>query len=182
MAVDLRNGDTAMQGIRLTILAGATLTFAAGQALAASARAPASGPVAAVHQFIDNFNKGDVKAAEAAHAPDAVIIDEFPPHVWRGPRAFQAWAADLDKTSKAAGDTEQRVTLGQPVRSEITGDTAYVVVPATYSYKAKGKPTVERARMAVALRKDGAAWKITGWGWAGAPPRPAPAAATAKPK
>jgi ketosteroid isomerase-like protein len=183
MAVDLRIGDAAMQRMLFTILAGATLMLAAGPApAAAQARAPASGPLAAVHQFIDNFNKGDAKAAQAAHAPDVVIIDEFPPHVWRGPDAFQAWAADFDKTSKAAGDTDQRVTLGQPIRSEINGDTAYVVVPASYSYKEKGKPIVERAQMAVALRKDGAAWKIAGWAWAGTPPRPAPAAAPPKPK
>jgi ketosteroid isomerase-like protein len=177
--VDLRNGNTTMQRTLLAISAGAALALAAGQA--ALAAPPADGPVAAVHQFIDGFNKGDLTAAQAAHMPDAVIIDEVPPHIWRGPNAVQAWAGDLDKAAKAAGDTDQKVTLGAPIRSEVNGDTAYVVVPATYSYKQKGKPTVERAQMTVALRKDGDAWKITGWGWAGAPARPA-AAGTAKPK
>jgi ketosteroid isomerase-like protein len=150
--------------------------------LPAASAPPASEPVAALHQFIDNFNKGDLKAAQAAHAPDVVIIDEVPPHVWRGPNAFQAWAADLDKAAKAAGDTEQKVTLGQPLRSEITGNTAYAVVPATFTYKEKGKPVTERAQMAAALRREGAAWKITGWAWAGTVPRPAAAPATPKPK
>jgi len=167
---------------RFLLIASGAAALTLGAGLAASAAPPASEPVAALHQFIDSFNKGDVKAAAAAHAPDVVIIDEVPPHVWRGPNAFQAWATDLDKVTKAAGQTEQKVTLGQPVRSEINGNTAYAVVPATFTYKQNGKPVAERAQMAAALRKEGGAWKITGWAWAGTVPRPAAAPAAAKPK
>lgn len=165
-----------MPRILLTMSGAAALALAA--ALTAQA-APPSGPVAALHQFIDAFNKGDVKTAQAAHASDAVIIDEVPPHVWRGPNAFQAWAASLDKAAKAAGDTDQKVTLGAPVRTDVNGDTAYAVVPATYTYKEKGKPMTERAQFAAAMRKEGAAWKLTGWAWTGTVPR---AAAAPKPK
>jgi ketosteroid isomerase-like protein len=157
-------------------MSAAALALAAGLTVAQAA--PAGGPVAALHQFIDAFNKGDVKAAQAAHASDVVIIDEFPPHVWRGPNAFQAWAASIDKAAKAAGDTDQKVILGAPVRSEVNGDTAYAVVPATFTYNRKGKPMTERAQFAAAMRKDGAAWKLAGWAWAGTAPR----AAAAKPK
>lgn len=167
-----------MQRILLTISGAAALAMAAG--LTARA-APPSGPVAALHEFIDSFNKGDVKTAQAAHAADAVIIDEVPPHVWRGPNAFQAWAASLDKASKAAGDTDQKLILGAPVRTDVNGDVAYAVVPATLTYKEKGKPMTERAQFAAAMRKEGAAWKLTGWAWTGTVPRPASASA-AKPK
>jgi ketosteroid isomerase-like protein len=165
---------------RIPLAAPAVAALALGLAFGASAAPPAAGPVAALHQFIDSFNKGDLKAAEAAHAADAVIIDEVPPHIWRGPNAVQAWAADLGKAAKAAGDTEQKVTLGAPVRTDVNGDTAYAVVPATYTYKENGKPMREPAQFAVALRKDGGAWKLAGWAWAGTKPRPA--AAAAKPK
>lgn len=161
----------------LTISGAAALVLAGG--LAAQAAPPAAGPVAALHQFIDNFNKGDVKAAEAAHTPDVVIIDDFPPHVWRGPNAFQAWTASLDKVSKAGGLTDEKMTLKAPARSEINGDTAYAVVPATLTFNQKGKAMIQQGRMTVALRKDAGAWKITGWTWTGAVPR---AAATTKPK
>jgi ketosteroid isomerase-like protein len=160
---------------RIPLIAVGAVALVLGAALPTAAAPPASEPVAALHRFIDNFNKGDLKAAQAAHAPDVVIIDEVPPHVWRGPNAFQAWAADLEKAAKAAGETEQKLTLGQPVRSEVNGNTAYAVVPATFIYKQNGKPVAERAQMAAAFRKDGAAWKITGWAWAGAVPRPAAA-------
>jgi ketosteroid isomerase-like protein len=162
---------------RFLLLASGAAALTLGAGLAAAAP-PASEPVAALHQFIDSFNKGDLKAAAAAHAPDAVIIDEFPPHVWRGPNAFQAWAASLDKAAKAAGDTDEKVSLGAPTRSEVNGDVAYVIVPATYTYKEKGKPMREPAQFAAALRKEGGAWKLTGWAWTGTVPR----AAAAKPK
>ena len=37
-----------------------------------------------VEQFIEGFNKSDGKMAEAACAEEALIIDDFPPHVWHG--------------------------------------------------------------------------------------------------
>lgn len=178
---NLRNGKSTMPRFPLTLPSAVALALSAA-CVAHAAPAPAAGaPLAALHQFIDSFNKGDVKTAQAAHAADVVIIDEVPPHVWRGPNAFQAWAASLDKAAKAAGDTDEKLTLGAPVRSEINGDVAYLVVPATYTYKEKGKPMREPAQFAVALRKEGAAWKLTGWAWAGTVPRAA-AAAPAKPK
>lgn len=145
---------------------------------AAHAAAP-PGPTATVSQFINSFNKGDVKAAEATHAADAVIIDEFAPHRWVGPGAFGAWAADLDKDAKAKGQTNQHVGLGKADRVLVDGDTAYVVVPATYSYKEKGKAMVEPAHMAFSLAKSADGWKISGWTWAGTVPH---AAAAPKPK
>src|SRR5579871_6002324 len=48
--------------------------------------------VAKIHQFVDGFNRGDAKAALAACAPSASIIDEFPPHEWDGVNACAHWA------------------------------------------------------------------------------------------
>jgi hypothetical protein len=142
----------------------------------------------AIHAFIDNFNKGDVAAAEAAHVAQPTIIDEVAPHHWDGAGAFRAWAGDLDKAAKAAGDTNQKVTLGKASRTVVDGDAAYVVVPATFTYKEKGKAMVEPASMTFSLRQEGGGWKITGWSWNGTTPRaaapkapPAAAAAPATP-
>jgi ketosteroid isomerase-like protein len=128
-------------------------------------------------RFIDSFNKGDVKTAEATHTADVVIIDEVPPHRWIGPGAFQAWAGDLEKDGKANGMTNERVTLGKPNRVQVDGDTAYVVVPATFLYKKHGKPMKETAHFAVSLIDGADGWKINGWAWAGTIPQ----AAVAKP-
>src|SRR5215468_4402017 len=38
--------------------------------------------MAPVRQFVDGFNKTDIKMAEAACANETFIIDDFPPHEW----------------------------------------------------------------------------------------------------
>lgn len=150
-------------------LTGAIALFACNSAAAADAQL-----MVPINQFIDSFNKGDVKAAEATHDSAAVsIIDEVPPHVWQGAGAFKAWAAALDADAKKHGQTDQAVKLGEPTREEVTGDRAYVVVPATFTFKEKGAAMAEQAQMTFALAKGAAGWKISGWAWTG--PKPSPA-------
>ena len=120
-----------------------------------------------VHQFIDGFNKGDVKTALAACAEQTSIIDDFPPHEWHGPGACAAWANDFGADAQKKGITDEFVSLGKPRHVDITADRAYVVAPATYAYKRKGKPVQEAgATITLALQKVAAGWRITGWSWA----------------
>jgi hypothetical protein len=137
--------------------------------------APAEGPLMApVHQFIDSFNKGDIKGARAAHAAGAIaIMDEVPPHIWTGPKAFDSWVASLAAHDKAEGVTDQAVTIGEPLRQVVSGTHGYVVVQAVYTYKVKGAPTREPAEMTFSLVRVGGAWRINGWAWDGTEPQPA---------
>jgi ketosteroid isomerase-like protein len=129
---------------------------------------------APIHQFIDGFNTGDVKSAYAAYATGTItIIDEFTPHSWIGPNAAHQWAADYDKHAAATGVTDGVVKLGEPTRSVVDGDTAYVIVPGLYTYKEKGKATAEEGQFAFVLRGGPSGWKISGWTWTGQTPYPA---------
>jgi hypothetical protein len=145
-----------------------------------SAQAPDPQLIAPIQKFIDSFNKGDSAGAMATHAAgaDLVIIDEVPPFIWRGTKAFQAWSAALDSVSKQAGITDQMVTISAPTRTESSGDSAYVIVPAVYTYKEKGVAMREAAQMTFALKKGTSGWLIHGWTWTG--PKPQRAAAPAK--
>ena len=119
-----------------------------------------------VHQFVDGFNKGDIKSALAACAEQTSIIDEFPPHEWHGAGACSTWANDYDADAKKNGITDGIVTLGNPRHVNITGDRAYVVVPANFTYKQKGKPAKETGSMlTISLQKAAAGWRMTGWAW-----------------
>lgn len=123
--------------------------------------------MATAHQFIDGFNKGDVKSALAACASPVSIVDEFPPYAWQGANACADWATDFESNAKKNGITDSIVTLLKPKHVDVTGDRAYVVVPANYDYKLKGKKTSQKGSiMALALRKTPAGWRITGWSWA----------------
>ena len=122
--------------------------------------------MATVHQFTDSLNKGDTKTALATCAASSSIIDEFPPHQWQGATACADWANDFDTYNKKYGITHAIAKFGKPRHVDITGDRAYVVVPATYTYKQKGKRVTESgSTLTVALQKVAAGWQITGWAW-----------------
>jgi ketosteroid isomerase-like protein len=147
-------------------------------ALAVPARAQTDAEVMApIQKFIDTFNKGDIAGAAATHASgaDLTITDEIPPYVWRGPKAFMAWAGDLDADAKKNGITEPMVTVSKPTRIERSGDQAYVVVPTVYTFKLKGTAMREAAQMTVVLRRGASGWLIHGWTWTGPKAKPASA-------
>lgn len=151
---------------RVGVLAFASAILFAGTAGPAQA-SPQSDVVAIAHQFIDGFNKGDVKSALAACAPSTSIVDEFPPHHWVGAGACATWAAAYDADAKKNGITDGIVTLLAPWHVDVDGDTAYAVIPANYTYKQNGKPVAEMGSvLTVAFQKLAAGWRITGWAWA----------------
>jgi len=129
-------------------------------------------PAGTVPEVIDAFDRGDAAAAAATNTDDVSIVDEMAPHEWRGPGAFQAWAGALMAEAKADGESGNRVTLGKTIRTQVDGDTAYVVAEAVYAYDQKGVAMAEPARMVFALRKSGDVWKIKAWAWAGDEPHP----------
>jgi hypothetical protein len=131
--------------------------------------------MAPVHQFIDSFNKGDLKAAEAAHAPSVTIIDEMAPHIWTGEGGFKDWASAVMADATKRGDTDQALTVSDPVREEASGEHAYLIVPAVYAFKEKGRAMREEAQMTFALQKGASGWKIAGWTWTGPKPAGPPA-------
>ena len=123
--------------------------------------------MAPVRQFVDGFNKGDAKSAVAACADQTMIIDDFPPHLWHGAGACASWASAYEADAKKNGIVDGVVTLGKPRQVDITGDVAYVVVPASFSYKQNGKLVKEAgATFTLVLQKGMAGWRITAWAWA----------------
>jgi len=153
-----------MRNVVLALCAACVLSIAAA----------AQDVTAPINQMLKAFNTGDVKAIAAVYASgDISITDEVPPFHWSGAGANDAWLADLAKAEKAAGMTETKVGFGAPVRTETSGDSAYVVVPTTYSWKQGGQAMTENAVMTFVLHKESGAWKIAGWTWSGHKPHPA---------
>jgi hypothetical protein len=122
--------------------------------------------MAVIFQWMDGFNKGDMKSAVTACAAQTSIIDNIPPHEWHGAGACAKWATDFGAYARRNGITDWAVTLGKPRHIAVTGDRAYVVVPATYMGKERGKPVTESGSIwTVALQNGNAGWHITGWAW-----------------
>ena len=124
-------------------------------------------PVSAVRHYIDAFNKGDAKEMAATFAVPGSILDGMPPHVWQGPTAAQDWYRDVLVEGEHHGASNYFVTLGDPLQNNVTGDAAYVVVPATMTFTLQGrKVTQTGAIFTVALRRLADRWRIAAWAWA----------------
>jgi SnoaL-like domain len=124
-------------------------------------------PMAAVHQYIDGFNNGDAEVMAATFAVPGSILDGMAPHVWQGPTATQDWYRAVLVEGEQHGASDYVVTLGEPLHTNVTGDSAYVVVPATMAFNVHGKQVMQTgAVFTVALRKLAERWRIAAWVWA----------------
>jgi ketosteroid isomerase-like protein len=149
--------------MRKLLIAFALILMVAGPASASDE----SAVMAPVNQFVDGFNKGDIKMILASSADQMAIIDEFAPYEWHGPGALQKWLDDFDVDAKKNDITDGSVTLGTPRHVDVTGDRAYAVIPADYTFKQHGKVVKETGSIiTLSLQKGAAGWKITGWAWA----------------
>jgi ketosteroid isomerase-like protein len=129
--------------------------------------ADTAAPIAAVRDYIGAFNRGDAKSMAAICADPMSILDGMAPHIWHGPTATQDWYGDVLVEGEHAGASDYFVELGEPRHVNINGDSAYVVVPTTMTFKVKEqKITQTGAIFTVALRKVGGAWRIAAWAWA----------------
>lgn len=116
-----------------------------------------------VREFVDSFNRGDVKAA---CANQSTIIDEFPPYLWQGATACADWFNDFDVFREKNGIVDPKITLGLGQYIDVVGDRAYVVVQAHLTFKQNGKRVSERdPLLTVSLQKIADTWRIAGWAW-----------------
>ncbi|WP_101950740.1 nuclear transport factor 2 family protein [Mycobacterium sp. 3519A] len=125
-----------------------------------------STPLDAVKRYIDGFNNGDAEAMAAAFDVPGSILDGMPPHVWQGPTAAQDWYRDVLIEGQSHDASDYFVTLGDPLHENITADSAYVAVPATMTFTAKGnRITQTGAFFTVALHQRSDGWRIAAWAW-----------------
>jgi hypothetical protein len=106
------------------------LVIAPAAALAAVGRVSGSQEedvMSPVRQFVDGFNKGDIAMAQAACVDQTFIIDDFPPHEWRGSGATTKWSHDLGNFEKKNGMSGSFVTLGKRRKIHVTGGHAYMI-------------------------------------------------------
>ncbi len=147
-------------------------TFAQAPSKIGPSEMSASDPMGTVRKYIDAFNKGDAAGMATAFAIPGQILDGMAPHVWQGPSATQDWYRDVLAEGKQHGASDYFVSLGEPLHNTVTGDSAYVVVPATMTFKVGDKQvTQSEAIFTVALRRLTEGWRIVAWAWAKGTPR-----------
>ncbi len=124
-------------------------------------------PLATVRKYLDAFNRGDQKTMAETFAVPGYILDGMAPHIWQGPTATRDWYLDVLREGKEHGASGYLVSSGEPLHNNVTGNDAYVVLPATMSFDLKGtKVTQSGAVFTVALRKTADGWRVAAWAWA----------------
>lgn len=130
-------------------------------------------PLSAVRGYVEAFNAQDEDAMAAAFAPSGAILDGMAPHLWQGSTAARDWWRDVLKEGERHGASDYRVTLGEPLHHDVTGDAAYVVVPATMTFSLQGRQVTQSgALFTAALRRLPDGWRVVAWAWSKGP-RPA---------
>jgi len=123
--------------------------------------------MAAIRQYIQAFNQGDGEGMAAMFAAPGSILDGMAPHLWVGPTVAQDWYRDVLIEGKQHGASDYFLTVGEPLHNNVTGDSAYVVVPATMTFKVDGKQITQTgAVFTVTLREFIDGWRISAWAWA----------------
>ena len=141
--------------------------LAAGLALSPALASDKTDIWARVHSFADAINKGDSKVLLDQCGALTSIIDDFPPHLWQGATACADWAKSFGDWAKQNTVTNATVLVGRPLHVDITGDRAYVVAEANFTYKQNGKRKALRgSAWTLVMQKTGADWHILGWSWA----------------
>jgi hypothetical protein len=128
--------------------------------------ADTSGVMATINGAVAAFNQGDMKAWTATCASGASIIDDFPPHTWGGPAACADWWNAFVAANKKNDMSWGTLVLGTAWHVAVTGNRAYTVLPATYTYKMKRKPAKDSGVFTLVLTKTSAGWLIAAWSWA----------------
>ena len=126
----------------------------------------ATDPMAAIGNYLNAFNRSDGEGMAAMFTDTGSILDGMAPHVWQGPTATQDWYRDVLIEGKQHGASDYVAKVGEPLHNNITGDSAYVVVPAWMTFKLQGQQITQTgALFTVALRKLAEGWRIAAWAW-----------------
>ena len=120
---------------------------------------------APLQQLVDAANVGDSRLIQAAFTSPASILDGFPPYAWQGPTAVADWWSEWEAHTKSSGITGAHLALGRAQEVEVSGDRAYLVVPAAIELVRDGNRTKSTGSLTAALKKVGPQWLIAGWAW-----------------
>ena len=118
-----------------------------------------------LNRYEQAYAKGDLAAWTDLCAGNAVIIDNYPPHVWQGTSACADWWKAQAALNAQHGNTNTAFSHREPVLVGGDGNYAYVMMLEKFSYTEAGVPGAFNGLWTVTLQKTSAGWRITSWTW-----------------
>ena len=77
------------------------------------------------------------------------------------------WWNHVLAASERVGASDAHIALDEPRHVRVTGDRAYVVVPANLTFNLGGSEVTQTGSLfTVALRKVDLDWRLSAWAWA----------------
>jgi hypothetical protein len=129
--------------------------------------------VSVINGALDAFRAGDLVTFKAAWAPQGVdIVDDVPPYLWTGERSLERW---IDDTARAIGNlnvADLDIRAKPPLHVEITGDSAYVVLPVTVTYRRAKTSYIQNGTQILVMTRTSDGWKMRTMSYAAAPAVP----------
>jgi ketosteroid isomerase-like protein len=161
MTVTAHNSSRQEKPLAKILIAVAMLVLTSGPASATDK----IDAMAIAQKWADTFNKGDFKSDTSVCADDAVIVDDFSPHVWQGRGACTQWYSAFLVYAKTA-ITDAKITLGDTQHLDIDSGYGYLVATVTLTYRKAGKPIKEAGIVTMTMHNIGTGWRMTSMTWA----------------
>jgi hypothetical protein len=125
--------------------------------------------VSRIQQVVDAGNKNLNADLTPNFMPSVVIVDDLPPYVFEGPTAdaMSNWLKAYGTDSEKNGITDFSMKLLKARQVRVSGDRAYIAVPAIYMFKEHLKPSRTKGIVTATLKKVDNKWLIATWSWTG---------------
>jgi ketosteroid isomerase-like protein len=114
-------------------------------------------------------NTDNASGFAGLYTQDAVVVDENPPFVWRGPGAGTAWWHAVDAVARRMNLTHLKAINIRVSEFKGSATEAYLVQPMTVSGIANGKSFAEAGTTTYTFHNTGGTWLISTQVWTAKP-------------
>ncbi len=114
-----------------------------------------------IARFIET---GDGAGLDGVFADDVIIIENFAPFVFAGPRSVALWLDGM--RAHLEGTSELGHSFGPACDYERAGGVAFFTLPTRWRGIARGRRFHEHGGWAFVLVQDDAAWRVRSYAWA----------------
>ncbi len=119
-------------------------------------------PIERIARFMETLDRRLLDDAFAAG--DVVLVENFPPFVFRGGDAVARWAEGFAEHAKDI--TGLRHSFGDPRDFSQHGGTAFLSLPTTWKGAVGGRSFTETGGWAFVLVHQADGWRVRNYGWA----------------
>lgn len=154
-----------MKRFSISILAIAAAMLTPAIAHAAAPAQPPAEMLRAAYAVADASATVNAGLFKTAMTSNPTIVDEFAPYAWTGAGAIDRYTAALKAWLSANGLADLRVVIDTPRYWDVSGDRAWMSLPATFIYNAGGKANAEAGAYAMVFVRTGGHWRISSWAW-----------------